>query len=171
MHAIHNLTEWLTEKEATDRLGRIVFGNTNRRNRTVFYHGTPSARLPGIAARGLLVSPPTRSGHGYNVEGQVSMSVSYDTAFYYGSLFAGTGNNVTVLELRIPTSFELDKGLQYDEWVSYTDIPRSMIAGARMNGRIVQLSALDPGSSHFDTGMMKDGRNLAYVSKSGIGPR
>lgn len=108
----------------------------------ILYHGTMSKNLDKIKHTGLKInSSNNKHIHGYDVDGQISLSSSYQDAFYYASLFANQ-NPITILIIKIDETV-LKKGTAFNELVSKMDILPEFIIGAYDEEKIIKLKHLN----------------------------
>jgi len=133
--------------------------NINESIGKIFYHGTLSSNLNSIKEKGLLCNTKTNKAiHGFNTEGQISITPDYDTAYYYASLFSGK-NPVTILKLSLDHSFKIIKGFSSVEFVLRQDVNPKFIVGANEGDTFVTLKDLDPMKSYVDYKLLK-GSNI-----------
>ena len=133
--------------------------NINESKEKVFYHGTFSSNIDSIRKSGLLCNTKTnKSIHGFNTEGQISITPDYDTAYYYASLFAGK-KPLMILKLSLGKKFKIIKGFSSIEFILKQDVQPEFIDGAYEGDSFVQLKDLDPNKNYIDYKQLK-GSNI-----------
>ena len=117
-----------------------------------FYHGTLSENIDSIRKEGLSISAKTnKNTHGFNTQGQISLTGDYTQAFYYSSLFANH-EPITILVIQIDyADNKFEKGISYREYVIKYDIdPKYIIGAYDENHKLIPLKDLKSTNNYID---------------------
>ena len=122
----------------------------------ILYHGTLSKNVPSVQGKGLLIHPSSnfKNIHGFNTGGQISLATTYNDAFYYISLFANN-QPVTILVIKLDSSFKLEKGLSDIEKVVKKDIEPKYIIGAYKGEDLIKLNNLNNNTNYINFNLLK----------------
>jgi hypothetical protein len=129
------------------------FLNENRKLR--FFHGTTSSNIESIRKNGLLTSVETNKKiHGFNTQGQISLSSDYNLAFYYSSLFSSK-KPITILVIQLDTSYKIDRGFSHQEYVVKFDIsPENILGAYDEKCNLIPLKKLDNTLNYIDFSLL-----------------
>jgi hypothetical protein len=96
--------------------------------RQPMFHGTRSRNLSGIKSGGLRIGSPSNKGvHGYtDTDDKIFMSDNYNDAFQQITQFVTNGEPIAILQIN--PVFDYQTLNKKGEWVSYEDIPASLIS-------------------------------------------
>lgn len=123
----------------------------NEDKKLTFFHGTLSSNVDSIREHGLLTTANTNKKiHGFNTQGQISLTGDYNLAFYYASIFSDK-KPITILVIQLDTSYKFNKGISFSEYTAKFNIrPENILGAYNESGKLIPLNKLNKEMNYID---------------------